>query len=406
MDNSKPTQRSIFLSINHNTWPLSSSRLSDLDFVACMLLTYHRFRRIRTTRVSLTTNVDPPLFQHPLSHQHQTLVIVPECDLAPDKNGYAYSRLLTKFTDHRLSPSNHDLYYRPTRPLSLRYINSTRAFTLFKIIRILRPIDIIQLTSRIVLASLLRLNFWRLSLSEKSLTITSFLLFEVNYHYFLHFFSICPHYQSLILSNFYSPSNLGLIKAAKKSGLNVSDLQHGVQKNVAAYEFFDHIPSSLRPDHLVRWFVPESTTSRPNSSCYQNLKHQLLHRHGLNILVSLQPSNSISFLSNLNSPLFTNHNLILRPHPRLNDSHFLIRLADTLTCRYVLDSHTSISASLRTTDLHITEYSSCVLDSISSGVPSVCVHPIALEYFDNLKTHPLIQFFPSFQDFFNYVKIS
>ena len=130
------------------------------------------------------------------------------------------------------------------RFLSARYMFNSLAF-----------VDILSLFVRIIYEFSRRSSFWFLSYTEKLVVIKSYLSFHLNFLFFKRFFSYSfPFYNYLYVSNFYSASNLGLIKAAIKCGLHVSDIQHGVQTNVAAYEYFNHIPTPIKPHELIHWY--------------------------------------------------------------------------------------------------------------------------------------------------------
>ena len=96
----------------------------------------------------------------------------------------------------------------------------------------------------------------------------------------------------------------------------------------------------------------------------------------MNILITLQPSNTVDFFNHLNSVLFIDHRIIIRPHPRLNTRSFLDSLSDLLDFPFEIDNASNIGDSLLNVDLHITEYSSCVLDATMASVPSPAFIPL------------------------------
>ena len=119
----------------------------------------------------------------------------------------------------------------------------------------------------------------------------------------------------------------------------------------------------------------------------------------MKILITLQPSNSESFFQDLNHLNLSSHFVKIRRHPR----RFLSKndLCDLLDFEFEYDGMKDISMSFENIDLHLTEYSSCVLDGLQLGVPSFCFHPIARDYFDDPEIKHGVRIYENIDEFLN-----
>ena len=109
-------------------------------------------------------------------------------------------------------------------------------------------------------------------------------------------------YEQLYITNFYSPENLGLIKACLYKGLDVIEIQHD-QKNVVAYEYKDIIPSTIKPTQFLTWFNFDKINSKiiiSNIHKIKKIERDLINGENINVFISLQPSNTKKFISSLN----------------------------------------------------------------------------------------------------------
>ena len=75
------------------------------------------------------------------------------------------------------------------------------------------------------------------------------------------------------------------------------------------------------------------------------------------------------------------------------------KLSKLLNFNFEFDHKIEISESLKDKNLHLTEYSSCVLDGLNAGVPSICFHPIAKESFSNLEVQKKLRIYNSIGEF-------
>ena len=178
------------------------------------------------------------------------------------------------------------------------------------------------------------------------------------------------------------------------------DLQHGVQKNVAAYEHNYLLPASIKPTKFLTWFnLKENTIQSITSSKvdFPKIQNTLKTGVGLKIFISLQPSNTSDFFQSLNLLNLSQHIVTIRPHPRRQLSQS--QLKSIFNFEFFYDSEDDIDVSLVGMDLHLTEYSSCVLDGIKMGIPSICFHPIAHDYFSDLDKSHLIRIYNNIEEF-------
>lgn len=201
----------------------------------------------------------------------------------------------------------------------------------------------------------------------------------INYHSNLLHFSVLLNANSnikkIFLSNFYSPENLGVICAANKIGVRTFDLQHGVQKNVFAYEKMEQLSPELRPTKLVFW--ENKATATRNA---MQIKNGMKYSEKKICLVSLQPSNDQYFLSDIRKLVDKGYSVILRPHPRRNGPIYLAQLEEYFSDQVVISRNDFIDDDFAICDLHVSEYSSSLIESAELGIVSIAVHETALSY--------------------------
>ena len=170
---------------------------------------------------------------------------------------------------------------------------------------------------------------------------------------------------------------------ANRFKLDSFDIQHGVQKNVIAYERLNKFPASLRPTKIVNWAdeIPSNMDARTS---YRNFLEGGIK--GKKCLVTLQPSNSDGFLDDLNLLSDAGMEVIVRPHPRRNGEVFLKNLSAKLYKPIQIRSDRDLSDEFNECDVHLSEYSSSLLESASAGGLSVALHETALTYmFDEIR---------------------
>ena len=160
------------------------------------------------------------------------------------------------------------------------------------------------------------------------------------------------------------------------------------------------MPSSIKPTNFLNWYNPPRKLTQNSVSLKKNLSmllDLLKSGSGLKILVTLQPSNTVEFLKSLNLLNLSQHTVKIRPHPRRKISEQ--DLQKILKFKFFYDRTSLIDETLDNIDLHITEYSSCVLDCMQMGIPSICLHSLANHYFSDIKTDGLVRIYDCVEEF-------
>jgi len=165
------------------------------------------------------------------------------------------------------------------------------------------------------------------------------------------------------------------VRAANRIGVQTFDLQHGVQKNVYAYEKISFLSPELRPTKLIHW--ENKATELRNA---MQIKNEMNSSGGKNCLVSLQPSNSQYFLSDIMKLVGNGYRVTVRPHPRRNGPQYLAQLKDFFLDQVQISQNDFIEAVFEICDLHVSEYSSSLIESAKLGIVSIAVHETALSY--------------------------
>ncbi len=401
------TQAQIFKSIICNYYNNNFRSIDEYDFLLILSHTYQCFRSIRSTEAEEEIPLDTPLIKTFCNTEKRAAGFFPICDAQKDASSRILPRFLKKFSSNILDITTIQIFYRVSR-IGLRdkingafYICSNNMFKTLsfkdKINTIIKPVKILCKKSL----------FWKLTIFEKLSTYKAVILFETNYKYFSKIASeYAKEYEAIYVSNFYSSENLGLIKAFLEVNLSVIDVQHGVQNNVAAYEYKEFIPKSISPSKFLCWFDFERFSINTHSfDCkyFDAAEEKLKYGSNQKILISLQPSNTDIFLEDLNLLNLKKHKVLIRLHPRRQNKQYKDRLKKLLDFEFDFDFEMEISKSLKVQDIHLTEYSSCVLDGLISGTPSICFHPIAREYFSNLEAEKKVRIYDSIVDFLNNV---
>ena len=394
------TQNEIFLATIGGYYKKRKA-LSEYDFVSCLSLTYSQFRSVRITAVDTQTTQDFSSFCILDGKEQKVFGVFPLCDAVFDDGKRLLPRFLKKFSKKEIDIDDVAVRYRvntvdlSTRPLKKILISTE------ELINSLQFIHWSNIIFKIFSTILVKSYFWRSTIKQKISLLKSLFIFELNYVYFSKInIYYKQSYDKLYLTNFYAPENLGLIKAFIEAKKEVVDLQHGVQKNVAAYEHNYLLPVSIKPTKFFTWFDLKedmSNSTRFEKVDFSKIQNTLKTGSGLNIFISLQPSNTIKFFQSLNLLNLSRHFVKVRPHPRRILSQK--ELEASFEFEFVYDREDDIDVSLVGIDLHLTEYSSCVLDGIKMGVPSVCFHPIARDYFSDLDENHLIRIYNSIEDF-------
>jgi len=394
------TQNQIF-SANRDKYFKNKKPLSEYDFISCLSITYAEFRNIRKTTVNYEGKIELIDGVSAVYDARSILGVFPVCDAVLEDNCQISPRFLKKFSNADIGVSSVNSYFRvKNRELSRGFKNLNTIETK-KILSSLNFIDWTLLLFKIFKYVSFKKYFLAGSFPRKITILRSLLLFEINFLYFSKKnMNFLDRYEKLYITNFYSPENLGLIKAFIESGREVWELQHGVQKNVAGYEQKHLIPDSIKPHKFLTWFdnqVADVSSKTVDPYHLQSIEDLLRRGSGLNIIITLQPSNSDQFLKSLNLLELTHHSVKVRPHPRRRFSESELR--QFLNFDFVFDSSADIDLSLINMDLHLTEYSSCVLDALNSQIPSVCFHSLAFNYFEDLLNCGGVRVYSSVEEF-------
>ena len=229
--------------------------------------------------------------------------------------------------------------------------------------------------------------------------LKSLILFYSNYFFFDDFFKKNKHLSYVLLSNYYSPSNLGLILAANNINLKTIDIQHGVQSNVIAYERMDFFPSSMRPSKLYLWPKSKKRESKIQLEDLANYKES-----HFKCLITLQPSNNDFFLAGIKLLSSLNFEMRIRMHPRRSGKEFENILKSFIGDSITIANESSLDEEFYECDLHLSEYSSSLIESSSKNILSIALNDLAKEYMGSHISDGSIIQFSSIEDFIQHVK--
>ncbi len=367
----------------------------------CLIWSYYAFRRERPTRSELEP-FDGYLHMKSIPKCGASgIYVFPACDIKIVQNQHDLeSRFLPKVRDN-LPKAVQVNFHQTIRDYSRRFKDyNSRDLTV-----ITKPYITLIFLLPSILSAIMEMikNSWVLKQSWSITSLEAFLvifksltLYYSNIRYFQKIFSKNNNLRFVVLSNFYSPENLAIIAMAHKFNIDSFDIQHGVQKNVIAYERLDKFPKNLRPTKIVKWSdeIPPNIDSK---ELYNNFLNYGVK--GKKCLVTLQPSNSDDFLDELNLLFDVGMEVIVRPHPRRNGIAFMDNLKARLHDQIIIRSDRDLPEEFDNCDIHLSEYSSSLLESASVGVLSVALHKIALEYMCNEIIEDKILYFSSLKAF-------
>ena len=350
------TQTEIYNNIVKKYYKNGLSKIDEYDYLLVLNLTYFHFRNIRATELEKQTTIDFKAFDYFPNIKKTAVGYFPICDAELDEKGRILPRFLKKFSRNILNIEKVKIFYRVSKveynlSKNVGLMCTSNMFNLLsfedKLNAILKPLVILFKKS----------FFWHLSILEKLSIYKATILFEINYKYFSKIAEeYSRKYSKIYVSNFYSAENLGLIKAFLEVNLSVIDVQHGVQNNVVAYQYKDTIPKSIIPTKFFTWFALERIDINNPSLNYEHflkVEEKLKHGSGLNILISLQPSNSDEFLSNLNFLNLNNHEIEIRLHPRRKHKKYIDKLSKLLNFNFEFDHKIEISEILTTRNMNL-----------------------------------------------------
>lgn len=399
------SQKTIFLNIVENYFRCSLEGIDEYTFIAAINLTYHYFREFRVTKTSVRSDLSNAISSVISTTPKRSVAIFPVCDVKLSEGAKASPRFLEKFASSEIEMEEVDIFYRLSKFDEVGTFGQLNVFSNRSLLRALSYGRLIAIPLKVLIKCVANAFFYRISYLEKRLVFKALILFELNYYYFTKKWnSGSDNYERLLISNYYSPENLGAIKASLESSFEVIEIQHGVQNNVAAYQYKSYIPKTIKPTKFLTWFDLETISEADVfllKHTFLNIKNLLLHGSGLNIIISLQPSNSVQFYKDLNRLGLGKHTVEIRPHPRRNSAEDLQLLRDLIDFDFTYDLAPDVATSLIKADVHLTEYSSCVLDGLRVKTPSICFHPLASEYFSDLLSNELLLVYGSVEEFLN-----
>lgn len=222
--------------------------------------------------------------------------------------------------------------------------------------------------------------------------------------------------KTIFIVCFYSAYNMGITRAAARLGISTVDMQHGVQgKNNIAYSHWI-LPKegyNTLPNFFLCWDVKDTDliNSWAKGSPHKaftggdlwsetlrfddpkiELKNKLpsVPTGDLTVLFSLQPAKDEIPLNLVNAiKASTNIQWWFREHPLYRKDPNSIRttlneLGISNKVKLGAVSDLPIPVILSKVDLHITNWSSVVLDAEKVGVPSIIIHPIGKDVFSDM----------------------
>lgn len=378
-------------------WAGSFEDEEKLNFVLlfCLTWSYSKFRHERPTQTENQTFDKPLRMKSVPLDDAKGIYVFPACDITLMKNqSVCESRFMAKVRGNLPENVQND-FHQTLRDYTARFSHqNNQNLTILS-----HPYIQFKFLIPSIFLAILQVfkNLWvvRSSCSITTLRdylaiLKSLILYYSNFRYFRKIFTRNDNLHFVVVSNFYSPENLALIAIANKFKVVSLDIQHGVQKNVIAYERLNKFPASLRPTKIVNWAdeIPSDMDARTS---YRNFLDGGIK--GKKCLVTLQPSNSDGFLDDLSLLSDAGMEVIVRPHPRRNGEVFLENLSAKLYKHIQIRSDTDLSDEFNECDIHLSEYSSSLLESASAGGLSVALHEIALTYMcDEIRDGKILYF--------------
>lgn len=239
----------------------------------------------------------------------------------------------------------------------------------------------------------------------------------------------------VIVEGFYSYIAMGLLLAAKRNGIKTIDIQHGVQsENDFLFSNWTNIPNKgyeLLPDifwcwsnaekeNIDRWTVNSDnlyfafTGGNPvleinfedeNIKRFQSQISEEKNKSSKNILYTHQASYEVSellFNAIQNSP--KTWKWWFRFHPQYPDaqSKVLAKLAKYNFENIITQNVTEypLPLILKNMDLHVTEFSSAVLEAEMMGVPSILLSEAGADLFNKQIESGTAKYSPNIESFF------
>jgi len=250
---------------------------------------------------------------------------------------------------------------------------------------------------------------------------TTFCQFVNWYNYYNYLLINYPNLKKVYYTVYYSVGYLALNSVANKLNIETIDVQHGVQAdNHFAYGRWNYLDAGLmrllplsfyvfsqkERDLLKRTFSDKCNVKIVGNLLFRDWKKKNVKEIKKNkVLFTLQnniiPADSFiyGFLEYLNK----NHEdlkIVLRIHPRhqylKNDFN---KILDEKKIIFNWDSNSEIYDTLKSTSLHITQYSSVVEDALNLKTPSFVIDNLGAEYFKvHIKNTNLVMLVLSIKD--------
>lgn len=242
----------------------------------------------------------------------------------------------------------------------------------------------------------------------------------------------------VIVEGFYSYTAMGMLLAAKRQKIKCVDIQHGVQsENDFLFSNWVNIPKDgyeLLPDIFWCWSDEEkenidnwasyshgiySSLTGGNPVLEINEEDEFIKKftsqiksikdpgnNKINILYTHQASFEISdMLFNVIKDSPSNWNWFVRFHPQYPDAQgkVLAKMAKYNFENVITENVTDypLPVLLKNMDLHVTEFSSTVLEAEMLGVPSILLSETGRDLFNNQIIKGIAKFSLSEEKFFN-----
>jgi hypothetical protein len=323
-----------------------------------------------------------------------------------------YSILDRENIKQRVVELTSDYQYRIPRYRKSKFIQIDFFIIQFKalILSKYRKIDFKKFEGMDILNAKLAATFSKYKKIDQNYFNSRIIAFELYRKYYLNQLKKWKP-KVIICHGFYSPDVLALISSANELNIKTIEIQHGVQgKYHLAYSNWNNIPKEgyeLFPN--VFWTWTESEKRNIDTWILNNDKHKVIvgSNPGLFILdencndTSIEIANSIKSILKLKpahkNVIFTvqaffelpqflidviknnkDWNWWLRVHPQYSETKKpLIEKFEYLKCTNVLIEEASnypLTELLKFMDLHITEFSSSVIEAKSLGVNSVVIN--------------------------------
>lgn len=208
-----------------------------------------------------------------------------------------------------------------------------------------------------------------------------------------------------IVIPYYLPEGMAMCLACNRVNIPCADIQHGLVIGNIGYDFWDSIPEEpyeLLPTHFFVWKKQDADcilkwTKRNNvfiggnisMGVYENLE-TLKDKVDIrtHILVTLQPSFDPEVIFNaIDKADPDNFFWWIRCHPSMG--HNIVEQLDIKfgikgNCDVRIATSKPLLTMLNTADVHVTGFSSVIMEAETCGIPSISVDPNAIRRYPHL----------------------